>query len=28
MSALLHPVISQINQVILGKQQQIKLTIA
>lgn len=28
MSALLHPVISQISQVILGKQQQIKLTIA
>ena len=28
MSTLLHPVISQISQVILGKQQQIKLTIA
>jgi MoxR-like ATPase len=28
MSALLHPVISQISEVILGKQQQIKLTIA
>ena len=28
MSALLHPVTSQISQVILGKQQQIKLTIA
>ncbi len=28
MSALLHPVIAQVSQIILGKQQQIKLTIA